>query len=274
LEEKDSQDWRTKQHTKDEIVSYKRKIYRFMNAEGTLVPGWERTPEKAKKGWLRSEATAVLASTLLSMHEKGLKDEHKIEEEKRKPQAKKEKGAEEPSKELAKREVHQDQKKLLLEIMYMESLMKDQLDVLGKFTNEAARLPPIKWSTFAPSRRYHPESFFNSLEDTPELYHRTELKKFLMPAGLGKHATPPWKKKKITRADLDRIVTPGRLFIFDITATGLGHDSGGLNGRIQPWNLEWNGTLGSKKKLVWALYDSVSQIHTEIAVIPVLYVQY
>jgi hypothetical protein len=74
LEEKDSQDWRTKEHTKEEIESYKWKIYCFLNAEGTLVPCWERAHAKARKGWLRSEATAVLASTLLIMNEKDMKD--------------------------------------------------------------------------------------------------------------------------------------------------------------------------------------------------------
>jgi hypothetical protein len=65
-----------------------------------------------------------------------------------------------------------DHKDFLLEILYMESLMKDQLEVLEKFTGEAGRLPPIKWTTFSPPRRYHPESFFDSLDDTPDLYSR------------------------------------------------------------------------------------------------------
>lgn len=51
-------------------------MYWFRNAEGTLIPCWERAHAEARKGWLRSEATAVLASTLLLMNEKDMKDRH------------------------------------------------------------------------------------------------------------------------------------------------------------------------------------------------------
>jgi hypothetical protein len=68
LDESDSQDWRTKEHRKGEVESYKRKICRFLNGEGTLVPCWERAHAKTRKGWLRSETTAVVGTTILAMY--------------------------------------------------------------------------------------------------------------------------------------------------------------------------------------------------------------
>jgi hypothetical protein len=100
----------------------------------------------------------------------------------------------------------------------MEILMKYQLDVLGKFADEAGRSPPIEWRTFRPTRRYHPDSFFNSLEDTPDLYEPHNLQKLYIPASSSPYVTEPEQMKAITKSNLESIVIPNRLFIYDITA--------------------------------------------------------
>jgi hypothetical protein len=194
LEEKDLQDWRTKEHTREEIELYKQKIYRFRNAEGTLVSCWERAHARAHEGWLRSEATAVVASTLLIINGKDMKDklshtESELEDGSRKEQAPREDAS--PIETQKAQVLIHDQRSLLLEVKYMESIMKDQLDVLEKFTGEAGRLPPIKWMTFSLPRRYHPDSFFNSIEDTPEKYEAEYLKLVSIPASLRNTITLP-----------------------------------------------------------------------------------
>jgi hypothetical protein len=322
LEEKDSQDWRTKEHTKEEIESYKWKIYRFLNADGTLIPCWERAHAKAREGWLRSEATAVLASTLLIINEKDMKDglfasgatdvdtergsgdashteqahtEQVVTKQAHTVKARKKQANKEQARKAQAlvEQAQMDQRKLLLEILYMESLMKDQLEVLEKFTGEAGRLPPIKWTTFSPPRRYHPESFCNSLEDTPDLYGEFNYSYLLQ--------------------------FMESLRIFDITATGPDQDAEGFTWEIIPYKYDcWDskkfeelseqvkdlskqeddlskqeGDLSKQKddllkkkndkekekdelnkrkdELCWGLYDSVSKIHAVIAVIFVFF---
>jgi hypothetical protein len=209
LEEKDSQDWRTKEHTKEEIESYKWKIYCFLNAEGTLVPCWERAHAKARKGWLHSESTAVLASTLLIMNEKDMKDGLSAIE----VDTERDSRDDSHTEQAFVNQAQFNQKELLLEIRYMESLMKDQLGVLEKFTGEAGRLPPIKWTTFSPPHRYHPESFFNSLDDTPDLYPRFNYSSILQ--------------------------FVESLCIFDITATGPDQDGEGFTWKINHYKYDY-----------------------------------
>jgi hypothetical protein len=234
LEKKDLQDLRARENLMEEAESYKQNIYRFLNAEGTLMPCWERAYEKARKGWLRSESTAVLASTLLDIHAK-----EKEREDESSPG----------------RRQH-----FFLE---MESLMKYQLDIFGKFTDEAGRLPLIKWTTFCPPRQYHPDSFFDSLEDTPDLYRPPKIQKACIPASLYiyHHATHPEKMEPITKDNLDIIVIPNRFFISDITASALAQqDDKGFVGKVvhRRYDVE---DEEKKRKLVWALYDSVGKIH-------------
>lgn len=227
LEEKDNQDWRAKEHTKEEIESYKQRIYSFRNAEGTLISCWERAHAKAREGWLRSEATAVLASTLLNINRKYLKNglhdystdqapgkahppeqaqagqpqdtqglpkltpatamssenpqagQHQNTQNLTKPEpgnglytkaTKPARGFQSQATHDLTKHVDLVQGNLLLEMKYMESIMKDQLNIFERFTGESGRLPPINWVAFSPPRRYHPASFFDSLEDTPENY--------------------------------------------------------------------------------------------------------
>ncbi|RYO92591.1 hypothetical protein DL764_008113 [Monosporascus ibericus] len=51
----------------EEIERFRRKLREFLTSESTLTPCWERSNFIARRGWLRSEATSVLASTLLEI---------------------------------------------------------------------------------------------------------------------------------------------------------------------------------------------------------------
>jgi hypothetical protein len=100
--------------------------------------------------------------------------------------------------------------------------MKDEINVL----DEAGRSPPIQWTAFSPPRRYHPHSFFDSLEDTPELYRPPKINEAPLPVSLRSSATPPEEiKLEFNYQYLEKFLT--RFCIFDITATGLDEDFGG-----------------------------------------------
>jgi hypothetical protein len=160
---------------------------------------------------------------------------------------------------------HEDQWKLLSEITYMESLMKDQLEVFEKSTGEAGRLPPIEWTTFSPPRTYHPESFTNSLEDTPDRYQQPHLKDSSIPISLRNHATLPDKIGDFTKQSLSEDTVLKNLWVWDIRATGLAEDSSGFTWEVRPAPLAYS-TLDQNKPgtegrlLLWALYDSVSML--------------
>ncbi len=225
LQIKASLDSRMREHIEEEIESFKQKMYWFRNAEGTIVPCWERAHSEARKGWLRSEATAVLASTLLMMNEKDMKDRHT-----------KDKHTNSPSKDTQKEdnsaeESLANQRKLLTEAGYMESLMKDEISVLEKFAGESGLLPPIQWTVFSPPRRYHPKSFFDSLEDTPELYQAPKIKAVSIPVSLHGSMTRP--EDLTTEFSFNYLLKFLPNFcIFDITATGPDQDAEGYTWEV------------------------------------------
>jgi hypothetical protein len=276
LDSKGLKDRKARDRIKEEEDSCKQNIYRFLNAEGTLMPCWEREHARAREGWLRSESTAVLASTLLTVHENEIGKEAEDEAESQPPaelddhgdgRTKEAEAGSQPSADLSKKaklEDHGDGRTVWR--LGMESLMKYQLDVFGKFTSEAGRSRPIKWKTFRPPRQYHPDSFFNSLEDTPDLYEPQQLRKACIPASLYSHATKPEEMEVITKTRLENIVIPNRLFIYDITAKEPAQDDKKLAGEVQ--HRSYDGTGGEKKKdkFVWALYDSVGKIYAASAV--------
>jgi hypothetical protein len=102
------------------------------------VPCWERAYTNASRGWLRSEATAVVAYTFIDMHDHLLRLS---------------------SNKKARRALKRAFNKT-------KSLEAPQ----------AAQSPSEKWlETFEPPAKYHPESFVESLRSTPWIYKRSLL---------------------------------------------------------------------------------------------------
>jgi len=129
----------------------------------------------------------------------------------------------------------------LMEILDVKSLMKDQLRALEK----ASHLSPIKWTTFALPRQYHPRSFFNSLETTSELYQPPEINKVLLPHSLSNYATQP---DKIVGElfDYNYLISFLKYFsVFDITATNPLQDAEGFT-----WGVVRHEYSGEKPKPV------------------------
>ncbi|KAF7506296.1 hypothetical protein GJ744_011869 [Endocarpon pusillum] len=189
-------EWRT-----EEVQSYKEKICHFLNSEAMLVSCWERRLSKARKGWLRSEATSVLGSTLLDIHQKMS-------------------GPKKPVEEAVQRRHPINQKvdahvrltgdgfspidwttsKVVEEAVQRRHLMSRQVELLERLTGNG--LPPIEWTTFAPPRQYHPDNFVNSLADTPHLYRPPVTNKMVIPAAIWQYANPKVRRdlqSKISR---------------------------------------------------------------------------
>lgn len=109
--------------------------------------------------------------------------------------------------------------------------MKDEINVLEKLTGQYSLLVPIQWTIFSPPRRYHPESFFNSLEDTPELYQAPKIREVSIPVSLRNSMTPP--EKLTTEFNYEYLLRfLANFCIFDITATGPDRDSEGYTWEV------------------------------------------
>ena len=269
------------------VESYKRRIRSFLNAEGTLIPCWARAHTETRKGWLRSETTAVAASTLIIMLEKNMPvaasvaidthpdsagDTGSVQPPIR-PDSSKQFNSEQTLVRLARtmqghaEQAHHDHNKLLLEFLHMEGLMKDELEAYEKFTNEASRSPPIQWMMFRPPSRYHPDSFFNSLEDTPDLYRVPNICKISVPVSLRDYVRLPDEmniaRKEFKKCDIEKVVRMKSLFLFDITATGPDEDADGFIWQVKSFKYDDSDEEKRKttaKRLSWFLYDSVSKI--------------
>jgi len=160
-------------------------------------------------------------------------------------------------------QIGRDQKKLLLEVLHLEGLMKGQLEAFERFTNESGLLPPIQWKSFRPGRKYHPLSFFNSLEDTPNLYKAEELGKATVPLSLCDRISSPEEMikqdKEFTKQDIAAVLTKKCLVLFDIKAAGKEEDAEGYTWVVeqQPHKYDESKKKESEDSFLWALYDSL-----------------
>lgn len=306
-EEESKQESRTEDHMKAEEESFRQRICIFLNAEGILIPCWERAHAKARRGWLHSEATAVVASTLLTILQKAVlpdsseqsQAEHfgsvspppepslaTLSPDQKKlliEVAKLSSTMQDHNDQVAKLsntvrnhndQARQDQKKLFQEVSHLNGLMKDQLEAFERFSNESGLLPPIQWTSFRPTRKYHPVSFFNSLEDTPDLYKPEALGKVSVPLSLRDHIRLPHQlekeSKEFKKRDVDKVVHMKCLSLFDIRATGPDEDAEGFTWQIKKWPFKNGDSNPSNKessanRFSWALYDNVSKPRPALA---------
>ncbi|PVH68159.1 hypothetical protein DL98DRAFT_522914 [Cadophora sp. DSE1049] len=158
-------DGRSRDEKMSEVEHYRERLSEFITAESSVVPGWERTDLATRRGWLRSEATSVLGATILEIYQK---DFELLQEERR---------------------LHKEK------IMQKTETGAKPLDNDGNAVDISRpktcpqwcgeeRPPGLDWKQYRPPSRYHPEDFFNSLEDTPELFRYSRLHKREVPANL------------------------------------------------------------------------------------------
>jgi hypothetical protein len=247
--EKADEDGRVMAENAENFEEYKKKLCEFMNSEATIVPCWEREHSKALKGWLRSEVTAVVASTLLQLREKEMqtppnpKAKGQVKEKwknKRKhrfvapvvptrrnsiflipsgEQAPAGHGTHDPGNTGFARVVQ--------ELTYIEHRMDQELQFLARLTGQSSLPAGLDWLAFRPPPRYHPDNFTISLEDTPQFYKDDFINNIPIPIALSKYVEPPGKKG-LCIDDLKAAIKklPGSVSVSDIVAMGHGPSSG------------------------------------------------
>ncbi|KAI1746406.1 hypothetical protein F4680DRAFT_463577 [Xylaria scruposa] len=177
---KATKDYRSHETREEEVVVYKNKVYRFLNSEATLIPCWERSPTKMRSGWLQSEAAAVHGSTLLDIHNR-IPVIPKFS-----PRISPQVGPEEAghyrnSAASFTMDTPDESLKGILSIQLREILKELKGTVVS----------PIDWASFRPPRQYYPDSFINSLEDTPHLFRPPVTDNVFIPATLTQFAQCP-----------------------------------------------------------------------------------
>ena len=272
-------DWRSTPETMEEVDVCKCNILNFLNAEGTLVPCWERAHTQTRRGWLRSEATAVVASTCISMLGMALASEPEVSAATNREASNSSSAVRSPTAEtnteqalvrveqvvkLHAEQALSDQAKLHLEVRRMEAMVMGSSEILEKLTNEADRPPPIKWMSFRPPRIYHPTGFFNSLEDTPSLYRPPKIKDAPIPASLEGAVRLPEEmvldKFAFTRDTISKPLPSQCLFVSDLLARGRDQASEVFTWEIRHLKYDDSNDKTKKKsreQLSWTLYDSV-----------------
>lgn len=219
LDVRDVDDLRTREQKDEEIEQFKRKFSKFLTSEASLVPCWERSDLTARRGWLRSEATSVLASTLLDICAKDIEHGSRastqiwnLAEEVTSNDSNSKTVSGFPnsggmiSRKSTARSVAESVMKYganLTDEPFIKNLLAKQLEALEHLTGESRRPPPIEWTRYCPPRQYHPEDFFNSVAETPDLYTYRYTSKIRVPWALrdclrDKKLIPPeWKENTI-----------------------------------------------------------------------------
>jgi hypothetical protein len=231
LEEYDAGVLTIREQWTEEVEKFRSKFCEFLTSEATLVPCWERINLTARRGWLHSEATSVLASTLLEICQKDIgiapkgkgigegKDPRKEEEIRHdttarsahaifegrmqtEPENSLSAMADSPTKRRSTfRQSSQGARRrdtiyrasVLGDQLSVESLLAMQLAALERLTGATGLPPPIEWTQFRPPIRYHPEDFFNSLDDTPNRYKRPDIDNVRIPVAILNALSPPDK---------------------------------------------------------------------------------
>ncbi|KAG4432069.1 hypothetical protein IFR05_012449 [Cadophora sp. M221] len=148
-------DGRSRDEKMNEVDKYRQKLDDFITAECSVVPSLERPSLTTRQGLLRSEATSVVGATLLAIF---LKDFAFIQEGDFYVAA-----GDEPGRIL--------------------NPGGDTQYKLYQLRSEDVS-PAIDWMQFRLPSRYHPENFFNSLEETPICYRYDLLANMEIPARL------------------------------------------------------------------------------------------
>ncbi|KAI1750062.1 hypothetical protein F4782DRAFT_548893 [Xylaria castorea] len=194
---KATKDYRGHETREEEVVVHKNKVYRFLNSEATLIPCWERSPTKMRSGWLQSEAAAVHGSTLLDIHNRIPvipKLSPKISPQIG-PMMKPEIGHYRGPAASFTMGTPDESDKSALSTQFREILKE----------LKGAVVSPIDWASFRPPRQYYPDSFINSLEDTPHLFRPPVTDNVFIPATLTQFAERP-DSGGLCRRDLEDVL--------------------------------------------------------------------
>ena len=206
LEKAEIEDGRVTAESIESFEEYKKKLCEFMNSEATIVSCWEREHSKAFKGWLRSEVTAVVGTTLLQLREMEAPSN--------------------PSHAHNSRNITGFDR-VAQELIYIEHRMDRELRFLERLTGQSNLPTRLDWLTFRPPVRYHPDNFTISLEDTPQFYKDHFITDISIPIALQDYVPRP-TTKGVCIDDLKAAIKklPGSVSVSDLVAMGHGPSSG------------------------------------------------
>ncbi|RYP67448.1 hypothetical protein DL771_007226 [Monosporascus sp. 5C6A] len=221
----------------EEVEHFRKKFRPFLTADASLTPCWERSDSEARRGFLRSEATAVLASTILDIFQNDLDYLEYIRVQSRlyrspRPLSASDTGgggkriesddAETQSRgsdTSAARGCSGNNKiyfrdpmgRLVFtrEQVTAEDLLVLQLDTLERLASARGLEPHMDYLRFEPPRIYHPEEFFNSLDDTPHLYKKPHIEDFPVPAGIRRVLS----QRRFHKKDIEQLPEEMRLVL-------------------------------------------------------------
>ncbi|KAK3290899.1 uncharacterized protein B0H64DRAFT_446714 [Chaetomium fimeti] len=164
----------------EHLEYFKRKLCDFLTCEASLTPCWERNNSSAHlRGMLRSEATAVVSSTILDMFLHDYTRALAGSGANRAPDGPmpascacglQGTGIKTVSRPFRNRPRHPREG---LDAVHLMSLQLDALEAIEAQGEEEQ----IDYLKFRPPSRFHPDEFFRSLEDTPDYYHEHAISK-------------------------------------------------------------------------------------------------
>ncbi|KAI3318914.1 hypothetical protein HD806DRAFT_510372 [Xylariaceae sp. AK1471] len=204
---------------KAEIESFRSKFCPFLTTEGSILSTWERKYSNRRHGWLRSETTCVVASTLLDIcrgefsspttggvNELAQPATEPIDELAQSPtDSVNEEVKADGRIGTATRELqvtNQALDKVLSGVGSIEKLMgRTKFQQPLYETNH--NTPSIDWTAFQPPHTYYPPEFLVSLDDTQELYTPnvtqgmripSKLRAYLAGGDKSRFEAPGWSK--------------------------------------------------------------------------------
>jgi len=203
----------------DRIDDYRRRCFMFLTSEASILPSWERSNGRTLRLWYSSEASCVIAHTLLDI----AISKHKTSSEQpsstnqtltsgpesllvpvdaKQPIASTDLGAEDNklteqgTKQSPARITRQDTETTLSgfhdqpggESLFgddsLVDVLKRQIELLESFKQVNKGAAAFNWKVYRPSATYHPEPFYSSLDDSPECFTRVRMREVQLPKSL------------------------------------------------------------------------------------------
>ncbi|RYP42700.1 hypothetical protein DL767_000069 [Monosporascus sp. MG133] len=168
------------------VVAY-RKLCRTNDPEISLTPCWERNNSAARRGFLRSEATAVLASTILDIFQNDL--EYARNHTNTQTHVEQCLGPAHACGSHGSSKIYFEGSMSRVgfntgEPVNVQVLLALQLETLEQLARTRGLERYIDYLNFQPPQKYHPDEFFESLDDTPELYKEPRIEETPVPEGI------------------------------------------------------------------------------------------
>jgi hypothetical protein len=259
---------------RDKVEEYRKRCLLFLTSEGLLLETWERSNAAALQGWFTLEASCVVASSLLDdirllCNDYDKKGHKKLPDSGQQPNFPAETSDLGPENDrlpigrtgstfsVSSGGDTFDSDTYLQGTEDVQKAMLSRLsDLLEAFRQANKSFRPFNWKGYQPPVLYHDSAFFNSLDDSPQLFGQSETKRVQLRDNLKRYlndhdavsmSIPAWSIDDLEdRFPVDDI---GFLSVVDIK-NDRGSVSNVLNsncnpvitGRIYPEKELWNKT--------------------------------